>query len=66
MRDKTSRAKTVNDILFGTFTGNAATRYGIANEVIAKEQLEDLLKTKIQSAGLIVDKNIQFIIASRN
>ena len=64
MRDKTSRAKTVNDILFGTFTGNAATRYGIANEVIAKEQLEDLLKTKIQSAGLIVDKNIPFIAAS--
>ncbi|XP_022160289.1 uncharacterized protein LOC111026498 isoform X3 [Myzus persicae] len=27
MRDKTSRAKTVNDILFGTFTGNAATRF---------------------------------------
>ncbi|KAL4135771.1 hypothetical protein QTP88_007361 [Uroleucon formosanum] len=50
MHDKTSRAKTVNDILFGTFTGNAAIRYGIANEVIAKEQLEDLLKTKIQSA----------------
>ncbi|KAF0708968.1 YqaJ domain-containing protein, partial [Aphis craccivora] len=25
MRDKTSRAKTVNDILFGTFTGNATT-----------------------------------------
>jgi len=32
MRDKTSRAKTVENILFGTFTGNAATRYGIANE----------------------------------
>ncbi|XP_060846320.1 uncharacterized protein LOC132925982 [Rhopalosiphum padi] len=64
MRDKTSHAKTVNDILFGTFTGNAATRYGIANEVIAKEQLEDLLKTKIQSAGLVVDKNIPFIAAS--
>ncbi|KAL4103976.1 hypothetical protein QTP88_019289 [Uroleucon formosanum] len=64
MRDKTSRAKTVNDILFGTFTGNAATRDGIANEVIAKEQPEDLLKIKIQSAGLIVDKNIPFIAAS--
>jgi len=54
----------VNDILFGTFTGNAATRYGIVNEVIAKEQLEDLLKTKNQSAVLIVDKNIPFIAAS--
>jgi len=34
------------NILFGTFTGNAATKYGIANEITAKEQLEDLLKQK--------------------
>lgn len=38
--------KTVNDILFGIFAGNAATRYGIANEVTAKEQLETQIKKK--------------------
>jgi len=64
MRDKTSRAKTVENILFDTFTGNAATRYGIANEIIAKEQLEDLLKQKIQPVGLVVDNNMPFIAAS--
>ncbi|CAI6371889.1 unnamed protein product [Macrosiphum euphorbiae] len=64
MRDKTSRAKTVENILFGTFTGNAATRYGIANEIIAKEQLEDLLKQKILPVGLMVDNSMPFIAAS--
>jgi len=56
MCDKTSRAKTMNEILFGTLTGNDSTRYGIANVVIAKEQLKDLLKQKIQSVDLIADK----------
>ncbi|XP_026804783.1 aconitate hydratase, mitochondrial-like [Rhopalosiphum maidis] len=45
LHDKTSRVKKINDILFGTFTGNS-TIYEIANEVIAKEQLEAQLKKK--------------------
>ncbi|XP_050063336.1 uncharacterized protein LOC126552669, partial [Aphis gossypii] len=64
LREKTSRVKTVNDILFGTFTGNAATRYGIANEVVAKEQLEERLKKKILPSGLIVDIKLPFLAAS--
>lgn len=43
MGEKKSREKTVNDNLFGTFTGKAATRYGIANKVTAKEQLKEFL-----------------------
>jgi len=64
LREKTSRVKTVNDILFGTFIGNAATRYGIVNEVTAKEQLEERLKTKILPSGLFVDIVLPFLAAS--
>lgn len=64
LREKTSRMKTVNDILFGTFTGNAATRYGISNEVVAKEQLEAQLKIKILPSGLFVDVKLPFLAAS--
>jgi hypothetical protein len=63
LREKTSRVKTVNDILFGTFTGNAATRYGIANEIVAKEQLEVQLKIKILPSGLFFDINLPFLAA---
>lgn len=54
----------VNDILFGTFIGNAATRYGIANEVTTKEQVEERLKTKILPSGLFVDIVLLFLAAS--
>lgn len=64
MRDKTSRENTVKSILFGTFTGNAATRYGIENEAMAKTQLEEKLMKKIQPAGLFVDINVPFFAAS--
>lgn len=64
LREKTSRVKTVNDILFGTFTGNTATRYGIANEIVAKKQLEAQLKIKILPSGLFVDINLPFLAAS--
>jgi len=37
--------KMVNDILFGTFTGNA-TKYEIANEVIAKKTIGSTIKNK--------------------
>lgn len=64
MREKTSRLKIIKEILFGTFVGNAATRYGIANEITAKENLEECIKKKIHPAGLIVDINMPFLAAS--
>jgi len=64
LREKTSRVKTVNDILFTTFTGNASTRYGIANEVVAKEQLEARLQKTILPSGLFVDIKLPFLAAS--
>lgn len=54
----------VNNILFSTFSGNAATRYGIANEETAKEQLADQIKKRISPSGLFVDKKIPFLAAS--
>lgn len=63
LREKTSLVKTVNDILFGIFTGNASTRYGIVNEVVSKEQLEVRLEKKILPSGLFVDINLPFLAA---
>jgi len=64
MRENTSREKIVKEILFGTFKGNASTRYGISHENIAKENLENVLKRKIEVVGLFVDSNLPFLAAS--
>lgn len=64
LRKTTSRDKVVSSILFGTFKGNASTRYGIENENIAKEQLEKVIEKEILPAGLIIDKNQPFLAVS--
>lgn len=64
MRESTCRKKVVKEILFGTFSGNEATRYGIAHEFMAKEELEKILGKKIEAVGLIVDLNLPFLAAS--
>jgi len=51
-------------MLFGTFKGNAATRYGIEHEMIAIEQLENKINKKIVPLRLIVDLNQPFLAAS--
>lgn len=51
-------------MLFGTFKGNAATRYVIEHEMIAIEQLENKINKKIVPSGLIVDLNQPFLAAS--
>lgn len=60
----TSRDKVVSSMLFGTFKGNASTRYGIENENIAKEQLEKVFEKDILPSGLIIDTNQPFLIVS--
>lgn len=62
----TSPLNTIKEIIFGKFTGNAATMYGIVNEVTAKEQFEWQVKEKknTRSTGLIVDVKIPFLVAS--
>lgn len=64
LRESTSRKKVAKEILFGTFSGNAATRYGIQHEEVAKEQLEKVIGKKIKNSGLIVDYSLPFLAAS--
>jgi len=56
----TSREKVIKEMLYGTFSGNAAIRYGIGHQDMAKEELEKI----IENAGLFVDANLQFLAAS--
>lgn len=46
MRQTTSREKVIKEMFYGTFSGNAATRYGIAHEDKAKEELEKIIGEK--------------------
>jgi hypothetical protein len=62
MHQTTSREKVIKE-MYGTFSGNAATRYGIAHEDMAKE-LEKIIGKKIENVGLFVDANLQFLAAS--
>lgn len=64
LRESTSRDNIVNEILFGTFIENAATRYGIEHEMIAIEQLENKINKIIVPSGLMVDLNQPFLAAS--
>lgn len=64
LRPKTSRAKTVSSILYGSFSGNDATKYGIQNEENAKSTLSNILNKTIRPSGLIINNNIPFLAAS--
>ncbi|KAL4141997.1 hypothetical protein QTP88_004529 [Uroleucon formosanum] len=64
LRSTTSRAKTVSNILYGSFCGNDATKYGIQNEENAKYALSDILNKPIRSSGLIIDHELPFLAAS--
>jgi hypothetical protein len=64
LRPKTSRAKTVSNILYGSFCGNDATKYGIQNEENAKSALSNILNKPISSSGLVIDNELPFLAAS--
>ncbi|KAL4143390.1 hypothetical protein QTP88_005726 [Uroleucon formosanum] len=64
LRESTSRDKVAKELLFGAFTGNDATSYGIQHEDMAKEQLEKVIGKNIKNAGLIVDHGLSFLAAS--
>jgi len=61
LRPKTSRAKTASNILYGSFCGNDATKYGIQNEENAKSALSNILNKPIGSSGLIIDNELPFL-----
>lgn len=55
------------NFILGTFTGNAATTYGLANKVTAKEQLEQQIKQKYnQLVQVIFVVKILIIVALPN
>jgi len=60
LREYTYREKVAKEMLFGTFSGNVATRYGIAHEEVTKQELEKVLRQKVEVAGLFVDSNLSF------
>ncbi|KAL4154462.1 hypothetical protein QTP88_000325 [Uroleucon formosanum] len=66
LRESTSRDKVAKELLFGTFTGNTATNYGIQHEDMAKEQLEKVIGKNIKNVGLIIDHGLSFSAASPN
>lgn len=64
LRKTTSRAKTIEALLYGTFQGNLATKYGVEHEEVAKEQLENILGVNIEPSGLFVDSEQFYLAAS--
>lgn len=55
MRPTTPCTNTVKNLLYSKFTGNQATRYGIANEVHAKQAIAEHLGVEIENCGLFID-----------
>ncbi|KAL4119848.1 hypothetical protein QTP88_012612 [Uroleucon formosanum] len=64
LRKTTSRAKTIESLLYGTFQGNLATKYGVEHEEVAKEQLANILGVNIEPSGLFVDSEQFYLAAS--
>lgn len=62
LRKITSRAKTVEALLYGTFQVNLSTKYGVEHEEVAKEQLANILGVNIEPSGVFVDGE-QFYLA---
>lgn len=56
MRPTTPCTNTVKNLLYTKFTGNQATRYGIANEPLAKQALSEHLSIQVENCGLFVDE----------
>ncbi|KAL4132332.1 hypothetical protein QTP88_009503 [Uroleucon formosanum] len=51
-------------LLYGTFQGNLATKYGVEHEEVAKEQLANILGVNIEPSGLFVDSEQFYLAAS--
>ncbi|GFV69614.1 yqaJ domain-containing protein [Trichonephila clavipes] len=56
--------KLVMRIVYGRDLCNAAMKYGLANEEIARKQYEREYSTEIKICGLFVDKDKPFLCAS--
>ncbi|KAJ8874509.1 hypothetical protein PR048_025369 [Dryococelus australis] len=63
MKSSTPRAKTIISIIYSSFQGNKANRYGLEKEPIAIEQLSKELVKCIKPAGLFIDKDMPWLAA---
>ncbi|CAG9770188.1 unnamed protein product [Ceutorhynchus assimilis] len=64
LRDTTNREKVVNNLLFSTFKGNFATKYGQDNEPNAIKDFEQMTGKIVKKSGLIIHKDHPFLAAS--
>lgn len=64
MRATTSTTKKVESIISSKFTGNAATKYGIANEPLAISDFEKNTGMVVDSCGLFVCPDYGYLAAS--
>ncbi|XP_025425936.1 uncharacterized protein LOC112694617 [Sipha flava] len=64
LQPTTSRANTVKHILYDIFQGSSTTRYGIENESIARNAVQETLGITIQLAGLFIHKSLHYLVAS--
>lgn len=64
MRKNTSCKNIVSEMLYSTFGGSVATRYGIEKEPFALSALEVLEEVEVQKCGLFVDIEYPFLAAS--
>lgn len=61
MRRNTSCVKTVQYLLYNTFGGNAATRFGMEKKHLAIQELEVILNEAVDMCGLFVDSKMPFL-----
>ncbi|GFW92010.1 yqaJ domain-containing protein [Trichonephila clavipes] len=63
-KKSTPCSKLVMRIVYGRDLCNAAMKYGLANEEIARKQYEREYSTEVKICGLFVDKDKPFLCAS--
>lgn len=64
MRASTSCENKIKNLLYTTFKGNAATRYGADNEPLTRQQFEVEYNIKVAPCGLFVDAEHYVLVAS--
>lgn len=64
LRKTTPRQNTVKAILYKTFSGNRATKYGLEHKVHAITQFENDFKMEVKEAGLFIHPTENYLAAS--
>ncbi|XP_076545845.1 uncharacterized protein LOC117609781 [Osmia lignaria lignaria] len=64
MRQTTSCAAMVKNILYPPFVDTAAMKYGRDKEHIARKDVANAMKTRIRTCGLFIDRDIPYLGAS--